>query len=469
MGKQHITFEVSLLLFLALLAMDLGCGGAPQAMNVNNSNVNNSTKTLTQITITPASPALALGTTKNLVATGVFSDGTQQDLTNKVVWNSSQPSVATITSSGMAASKQLGNTTITAADGSVTGTAKLAVTPATVVSMTIAPMNPVLPKGRSQQFTVIGTFTDGSMQNLTSAVTWQASPSGLVTLNNSGLLTAQAIGAATIQAISGSVSAQDTISVTPAVLASISLTPANPVLPFGSTQQLTATGSFSDGSTQNLTNSVTWTSSASGIVTVNGTGLLTAQSQGTSTIAATSGSVNATDAVVVSAPVVLTVTVGYYANANVAGAPDAQLRLTNDGSTGTNLWADIYVFNNDEQMEECCSCAVTPDGYLDLDINNDLLSNPLAPEVATNSGVIEVISSSVYGATSPSPTPAGGIRGWLTQIQNGAAAGSYNITERDLKDSLLSSGEETTLGATCSFVLSLGSGAGACSCASAGN
>jgi trimeric autotransporter adhesin len=467
MGKEHVNFEVSLFLLLALLAMVLGCGGAPHAMNVNNpTNVNKPTKTLTQITITPSSPALALGTTKNLEATGVFSDGTQQDITNQVVWNSSQPSVATITSSGMAVSKQLGTTTITAADDSVTATAKLAVTQATLLSMTLTPVNPVLAKGGSQQFTVVGTFTDGSTQNLTSAVTWQVFPPGLVTLNNSGLLTAQGVGSATIKAVSGSVSAQDTISVTPATLASISLTPPNPVLAIGSTQQLTAMGSFSDGSTEDLTSSVTWTSSASGVVTVSGTGLLTAQSQGTSIIAANSGSVNATDTAVVSPP--LAITVGYYGNANVSGAPDAQLRLTNDGSTGTNLWADIYVFNNDEQMEECCSCAVTPDGYLDLDVNKDLLSNPLAPEVATNSGVIEVISSSAYGATSPSPTPAGGIRGWLTQIQNGAAAGLYNITERDLKDSLLSSSQETTLGQTCSFVLSLGSGAGACSCASAG-
>jgi hypothetical protein len=157
--------------------------------------------------------------------------------------------------------------------------------------------------------------------------------------------------------------------------------------------------------------------------------------------------------------------VGYYANAKVSGAPDAQVRFTNDGSTESTLWADIYVFNNDEQMEECCSCGITADGYLDLDVNKDLLGNQLAPEEGTSDGVIKVISSDVFGPTSPSPT--GGIRGWISHVQN--TVSGFSITENDLKDSFLSSSELATLGTTCGFVLSLGSGAGACSCSPAGH
>jgi hypothetical protein len=158
--------------------------------------------------------------------------------------------------------------------------------------------------------------------------------------------------------------------------------------------------------------------------------------------------------------------VGYFAN-RITKAPDPQLRLTNDGSTEATLWADIYVFNNDEQMEECCSCGVTPDGYLDLDVNHDLLGNELSPEKATPNGIIKVISSSVSGPTAP--YPASGIRGWLTQIQDPVTTTSFSITESDLKDSLLSSSELTALAETCSLLLSLGSGAGACSCTPAGH
>jgi hypothetical protein len=160
--------------------------------------------------------------------------------------------------------------------------------------------------------------------------------------------------------------------------------------------------------------------------------------------------------------------VGYFTNARAPGAPDAQLRLSNDGSTETNLWANIYVFNNDEEMEECCSCLVTPNGYLDLDVNNDLTGNPLGGGPKPPRGIIKVVSSETQGPAT-AYAPVGGIRGWLTQIQNGTGS-SFSITESDLKDSYLSASElAISLQETCGFVLSLGSGTGACSCTDAGH
>ena len=59
-------------------------------------------------------------------------------------------------------------------------------------------------------------------------------------------------------------------------LASITVTPANQSLTVGGTQQFTATGKYSDGSTQNLTSQVTWASSNTAAATINATGLATA-------------------------------------------------------------------------------------------------------------------------------------------------------------------------------------------------
>jgi hypothetical protein len=171
--------------------------------------------------------------------------------------------------------------------------------------------------------------------------------------------------------------------------------------------------------------------------------------------------------------------VGYFANAHATGAPGAQLRLTNDGSytaagVSQNLCAAIYVFNNDEEMTECCSCAVTPDQYLDLSVNNNLTSSIEESGTENYRGIIKVVSTQVpaTGVCSPvSYTAAPGIRGWLTRIQAGATAGTFSITEGDLKDSALSGYElNTNLEQTCSFVLALGSGTkGACSCTDAGH
>jgi hypothetical protein len=62
------------------------------------------------------------------------------------------------------------------------------------------------------------------------------------------------------------------VTVTSAVLTSLAITPQNVSLAVGSTQQLTATGTFSDGTTENLTNQVNWISGSS-FVTVSSNGL----------------------------------------------------------------------------------------------------------------------------------------------------------------------------------------------------
>ena len=77
----------------------------------------------------------------------------------------------------------------------------------------------------------------------------------------------------------------------PATLSSISVTPAGQIIQSGSTQQFTATGTYSDGSTQNITSRAAWASSNSGVATVNSAGLATAISPGSATISATLDSV----------------------------------------------------------------------------------------------------------------------------------------------------------------------------------
>jgi hypothetical protein len=83
---------------------------------------------------------------------------------------------------------------------------------------------------------------------------------------------------------------------TGATLSSIEVTPANPGIAFGSTQQFTATGTYSDNTTQNLTTSVTWDSQSKSVATISNAagsnGLATSVSPGPTTISATSGSIS---------------------------------------------------------------------------------------------------------------------------------------------------------------------------------
>jgi hypothetical protein len=152
--------------------------------------------------------------------------------------------------------------------------------------------------------------------------------------------------------------------------------------------------------------------------------------------------------------------VTYYSNSRTAGAPDSTVRLINDGDTGGNLWASFYVFDDSEELSECCSCVVTPDGLLSESVNNELLANPLTGRFNTR-GVIKVVSSSV-GNGGTTLTPVAGLHGFATHTQR--AATGYAITEAPLADANLTGGEKTMLQNLCSFAIVLGSGTGTCTC-----
>ncbi len=84
----------------------------------------------------------------------------------------------------------------------------------------------------------------------------------------------------------------DVVFVPSAALTSITVTPANSTIQAGNTQPFTATGTYSDSSTQNISSQVTWSSSNTGVATINSSGLATTISAGSTSITATQGSVS---------------------------------------------------------------------------------------------------------------------------------------------------------------------------------
>lgn len=81
-----------------------------------------------------------------------------------------------------------------------------------------------------------------------------------------------------------------------APLTSISVSPASATITFPGTQQFTATGQYSDGSTQDLTTTATWASSNTGVATI-ASGLATAVAMGSTNISASSNSVTSNTSV----------------------------------------------------------------------------------------------------------------------------------------------------------------------------
>lgn len=143
--------------------------------------------------------------------------------------------------------------------------------------------------------------------------------------------------------------------------------------------------------------------------------------------------------------------VTYYSN-NVAGAPDAVVRIINDGDFNggggplITLTAGIYVFDDSEELTECCYCNVSPDGLLSEDVKTQLTANPITGKVPTR-GVIKVVS---YWSTDDVLLTEPGLRAWATHIQP-AGKNAYAITESKFADANLTNKEETLLQNLCSY------------------
>jgi uncharacterized protein YjdB len=298
---------------------------------------------LVSIAVTPAIPTIPLGTTAQFTATGTYTDGSTQNITSTVQWSSDAPAVATIsndaTTQGLASSFGHGSTTITATSGSTTGSTTLTVTSAALVSLAITPASPSIALGTTQQFIATGTFTDGSTQNLTSTATWTSDTLSIATINNAGLAQSAGIGTTTVTATSGTVSSSTVLTVTSATLVSIAINPPTSTIPLGTTQQFTATGTFTDGTTQDLTPGGHWSSTAASVATISNTaataGLATALGAGTTTIGISSGSVSAQATLVVSPAVLASIAIAPQ-NPTIALGTTQQFTATGtytDGST----------------------------------------------------------------------------------------------------------------------------------------
>jgi hypothetical protein len=202
--------------------------------------------------------------------------------------------VATVSSTGVVNSLTTGTSTIGASLGSVSAQAPLTVTAAVLQSVAITPTGASFPLGSSLQLTATGTYSDGSTQNLTSTVNWSVSNPSVGAVSSTGVATGHTTGTLNVVATQGGVTGNLAVTVTNAALVSIAVTPANQVIvsALGNGVQFTATGTYTDGSTQDLTSTAHWAISGVAVGTISQTGLFSATGVGVGTVTATSGTIS---------------------------------------------------------------------------------------------------------------------------------------------------------------------------------
>lgn len=181
------------------------------------------------LAVSPNAPRMPVGTTLQLAADATLTDATVVDLAASVTWASSDPSIATVSASGLVTAVAVGFVTITATDPSSLEEASTIaeVAGAEVVSLAVSPLAPTILFGTSLQLAADATLTDETVIDIASSVSWSSSDSAIATVSASGLVTAVAIGTTTITAhdpVSGQ-EASTTIEVTalPAALSYVAL------------------------------------------------------------------------------------------------------------------------------------------------------------------------------------------------------------------------------------------------------
>lgn len=247
-----------------------------------------------ELSLSPSSPTLPFDTPLRFTASGHYADGSRRDISALAEWavTDAQGQAVAPAPAGLLAGAPAGQYTVTVRFGGRQVSTHMLITAATLTSLALTPKNPTIAKGTMQTFTATGTFSDGSTQDLTAASTWSITSligSGVAVLDSVGVVQGTNPGAVTITAKHKGFSDSTTLQVTPAFLTSLSVTPTSPILTRGSSLQLRATASFSDGTTQDISNAVSWSVtdvSGSRVAAIDSSGMVFARSLGKATVAA---------------------------------------------------------------------------------------------------------------------------------------------------------------------------------------
>ncbi|HYA35836.1 MAG TPA: hypothetical protein VEF03_09455 [Candidatus Binataceae bacterium] len=197
---------------------------------------------------------------------------------------------------------------------------------------------------------------------------------------------------------------------------------------------------------------------------------------------------------------------GYGGNGASGGIGDGLVRIANGGDVATQqrgtLCAMIYVFDDLEEMQACCGCPVTPDGLRTMSVINNLTKNFGVNRGNLNAGVIDILSTTPdLFIPKPVPLPpqiqpigtsgwacdptdkfgpqvggvntgveVDGLRAWMTDTEGnvpvpasktlikGTSVGEFQFAIEDSNHAEILD--------FCLFLITNGSGTGACSCGS---
>ena len=247
------------------------------------------------VSVTPSQPVIAVGSTITLTAQALSSSN--QPLTGRtVLWSSSTPSVATVTSTGVVNALNPGSTVVFASIDGVLGWANVTVVHVPVASVTVSPATSDVPIGQTMPLTA--TLADASGNTLSGRViAWSSNQTSIATVSSSGVVTGVSMGTATITAMSEGQVGTATVNVIAPGVRTVQVLPSSATIGVLGTVTLTAT--VRDPSGAIITANVSWSSSNVLVAGVSSNGTVTGLLPGTAIITAKSGSATGTATITV--------------------------------------------------------------------------------------------------------------------------------------------------------------------------
>lgn len=243
------------------------------------------TAAVERVDLTPPVASVEAGRALPLVA--VARDAAGSALGGRpITWSSSNPQVATVSSSGVVSARAVGEVRIAASSGGQSALSTITVTAREVASVQITPVAISVRVGRSASLQARALDADG--QPLTDrTITWSTANTAIATVTAQGVVTAVAPGATTVTASSDGRSAQAAVTITPEPVATVTVAPTLDTLAVGGTRTFSATLRDVDGAplTARL---ISWSVNNVSVATVSSTGVVTALEPGTVTVSAVS-------------------------------------------------------------------------------------------------------------------------------------------------------------------------------------
>lgn len=243
---------------------------------------------LASITVAPAPATITRGGSLQFTAAAHYPDNIEKDITSFATWSSSDVNVAKVDPFGTVAGKALGTAVIAAAIENMNGSSVVNVS-RDIVSIKVTPASRSIANGAVQQFTAIGTFSDRTVKDITASAVWRSSNAEVAFVDAAGrAVGGNVAGTAVISASLGTKHGSARLKVS-RELVSITIMPENAVILPGDTQRFGAIGSYSDKTTQDLTETAEWETSDIHIAVMDQVyaGRVLGQKGGTATITAT--------------------------------------------------------------------------------------------------------------------------------------------------------------------------------------